>query len=771
MREETVGRAGPIARPFRRWLGELARRSEPLDYDPGAVTPRNTTSRASQAEVGSVDVIVPVHGAADAVERCFSSVAAHTDLTRHRLVVVVDGDPASRRESLLEPHLADSPRTNVLWLENPECVGFAASVNRGMEQSDRDVILLNSDTRVTQGWVEKLQSAAYSASEIATVTPFSNHATICSLPQPLELNALPTDYDVDSFARLVERVAEPSYPRLPTGVGMCLYIKRQALDELGLFDAERFGPGYGEETDFCFRALAAGFLHVLDDATFIFHEGERSFGGERARRIRGAERALRRLHPAYWATLAAFLKRDPLRSARERVTRALQDRAASGASVQVSEVGPRRIVHLVHGWPPFSHGGTEYYAHWLASCQQAARPVSVYARLADPERSLGAVTELFDRGVRVRLVVNNFEQRNPLARNALREPRLEADFGRFLDRERPDLVHVHHLAGHGFSLLHTAAARGLPIVYQVQDWWALCARANRMQPGVGLCPGPEAARCAACLPLTGLPPAPLLNRGLYSYRRRLARNTLKLADAFVMGSRTIARDYRAAGLLPNDGQDVHILPYGVELPEERQAASERAPALPLRCGFVGALMPHKGVHVAVRAFEGLNPERATLEIWGDPAAAPDYVAELHRLADSRSVRFGGTFDTSEKQRVFRGMDLLLVPSLGLESFGLVAREAMAHGVPVVASRRGALSELFEGDPPVGGGTTFEPGDVAGLRTLLEKLIARPEIIGQWRREIPPILGLQDHAESIERLYAKTLERHRSGGAQLAGTVH
>src|SRR6185295_2130246 len=61
-------------------------------------------------------------------------------------------------------------------------------------------------------------------------------------------------------------------------VGACLYIKRKALERLGLFDEASFGLGYGEESAFCFRALEAGFLNVLDDATFIYHAGQRSFG-------------------------------------------------------------------------------------------------------------------------------------------------------------------------------------------------------------------------------------------------------------------------------------------------------------------------------------------------------------------------------------------------------------------------------------------------------------------------------------------------------------
>src|SRR5258708_29793178 len=147
-----------------------------------------------------------------------------------------------------------------------------------MRASSRDVVLLNSDTIVTARWLDKRIDASISSGDIGTVTPLSNNATLCSVPRPFEENLIPTGFDVESFAELVERVAKRTYPRLPTGVGVCLFIRRALLDDIGYFDAERFGLGYGEENDFCMRALARGWLHIADDATFIGHAGHRSFG-------------------------------------------------------------------------------------------------------------------------------------------------------------------------------------------------------------------------------------------------------------------------------------------------------------------------------------------------------------------------------------------------------------------------------------------------------------------------------------------------------------
>jgi glycosyltransferase involved in cell wall biosynthesis len=101
------------------------------------------------------------------------------------------------------------------------------------------------------------------------------------------------------------------------------------------------------------------------------------------------------------------------------------------------------------------------------------------------------------------------------------------------------------------------------------------------------------------------------------------------------------------------------------------------------------------------------------------------------------------------------MDVLLVPSLGLESFGLVVREAMSHGVPVLASRRGALLEAFE---EAQGGAFFEPGDVRALREWVDGLCRRPETIVEWRRRMPPVKSMDEHVEEIDAIYAEVLAR-------------
>jgi GT2 family glycosyltransferase/glycosyltransferase involved in cell wall biosynthesis len=686
-------------------------------------------------------VVVPVQGPSPDLERCLNSVVSCTDLLRHRLVVVADG-PLERGPSQVVSQMVAARPDAVRLVERPVRGGYPAAANTGLREAAGDVALLNSDTEVTEGWLEKLGAAVRRRPRIASATPFSNNATLCSLPRPFVENAIPAGHTVASFARLVEERSTRIAPEIPTGVGFCLFLAREAIDEVGLLDERCFGVGYGEEVDWCLRASARGFRHVLDDATFVWHRGGGSFGKEAAGRARASERLLARRHPGFLPGLAFFMREDPLSPVRERVLEGLRPRRT-----RVAEAGPARVVHLVHGWPPHTTGGTEVFARTLALFQARRREVAVYARLSDPTRPKGEAVELVDGGVRVRLVVNDFLQRDPLSRNALHDRAFSADFDRFLDETRPDLLHVHHLAGHAATLPGLARRRGVPVVCQLQDWWPLCARVNLLNAGGELCTGPSPVKCARCRPLTALAPAALLNPALHALRAGLMRRAL-VADRYIAGSRFLVRSWGEAGWLPG-AAPVEVVPYGIPYASPEWPRSERALQLPLRFGFVGALMPHKGAHVAVEAFCGVPPGAARLRIWGDPAADPAYVERMLGRTRGADVRMEGRFPEGEKRRVFSDMDVLLVPSIGLESYGIVVDEAMAHGVPVVASRRGALPERFEESC----GAFFPAGDSNALRAVIERLVARPELIDEWRRALPPVRTLEDAAERIEEIYA------------------
>lgn len=264
------------------------------------------------------DVIIPVYNAYEDLRRCVASVYRSTS-EPYRLILIDDCSTDPRIREYLAGLTGTERRPAPVILRNRRNLGFVHTANVGLSLSANDAVLLNSDTIVTAGWLDKLAECAVSRPDAATVTPLTNNGSICSAPDFCRPGPLPPGHTVDSFAALVERVSGHFYPELPTAVGFCMYIRRQALKRVGLFDAELFGRGYGEENDFSCRAAALGYCNLLDDATFVYHRGTASFGEERQLLSQQNTRRLAERRPDFFWRVEKFIAANPLQEILKRL--------------------------------------------------------------------------------------------------------------------------------------------------------------------------------------------------------------------------------------------------------------------------------------------------------------------------------------------------------------------------------------------------------------------------------------------------------------------
>lgn len=273
-----------------------------------------------------VDVVIPVYADLNLTQRCIDSVLNDPERCYSQLIVVDDASP----EPQLSAFCAELTTEGKCDLIRHDCnQGFVAAVNAGiLAAEDRDLVILNSDTEVPSGWLQRLRAGADSHPEAASLTPFSNNATICSYPNFCEDNDLPLGLDHLAVDALFAGVNSGQVAEIPTGVGFCMYLRRTAIDDVGLFDEAAFGRGYGEENDWCLRATAKGWKHLLCSDLFVYHAGGVSFGAEAASYQANALGVISERHPDYERKIAAFIEADPMESARYAVDTARRDTAA-----------------------------------------------------------------------------------------------------------------------------------------------------------------------------------------------------------------------------------------------------------------------------------------------------------------------------------------------------------------------------------------------------------------------------------------------------------
>ena len=263
-----------------------------------------------------LDIVIPVYRGESETRACLESVLASP--TRHpvEVVVVDDASPEPAISAYLRALAAQGRITLIAHGENR---GFVASVNEGMAlHPGRDVTLLNSDTEVAPGWVDRILAHLEADPAIGTVTPFSTNATICSYPRTLQSNPMPPGETTASLDAAFALANPGRRIDIPTAVGFCMTISRRCLDKVGPFDHERYGLGYGEEVDFCMRAARAGFRNVLAGDVFVHHLGEVSFAGTGADRREKAQATVDALYPEFQQQLARFIPADPARMMRRR---------------------------------------------------------------------------------------------------------------------------------------------------------------------------------------------------------------------------------------------------------------------------------------------------------------------------------------------------------------------------------------------------------------------------------------------------------------------
>lgn len=238
----------------------------------------------------TVDVVVCVHNAPDDVRRCLWSLTARASYPFH-LIIVDDG--SNTETATLLDRAAAVPGVELIRNSEPPH-GYTIAANLGMKAATADyVVLLNSDTVVTTGWLERMIECGESDERIGILGPLSNAASHQSVPELREggawaTNELPNWLTSDGMASVIRRASRRERPRLPFINGFCYGIKRSVFEAIGYFDEENFASGYCEENDFSYRAGQAGFeLAVVDDG-YVFHAKSKSYTvegrSERAKR-------------------------------------------------------------------------------------------------------------------------------------------------------------------------------------------------------------------------------------------------------------------------------------------------------------------------------------------------------------------------------------------------------------------------------------------------------------------------------------------------------
>lgn len=296
--------------------------------------------RKVRTHTAPVDIVICVHDALPDVMACLESLL-RTTMPPFRLVLIDDGSGAETRD-YLAAFAADQTATLV---RNETARGYTVAANQGLRLTSGEfVVLLNSDTVLTSGWLDRLVACAESDPQIGMVGPLSNTASWQSVPSVLAEdgdwaeNARPVGQTVEGMAHLIAQASPGVYPRIPFLNGFCILIRRKVITAVGLLDETTFPQGYGEENDFCVRARRAGFSMAVAGDAYLWHSQSRSFShDERKRLVRASDAVIL----ARYGAAAVSSEVEACRS--DRVLEGIRARAAiAPARADLIEAGRQR---------------------------------------------------------------------------------------------------------------------------------------------------------------------------------------------------------------------------------------------------------------------------------------------------------------------------------------------------------------------------------------------------------------------------------------------
>jgi GT2 family glycosyltransferase/glycosyltransferase involved in cell wall biosynthesis len=427
-------------------------------------------------------VVVPVYRGLAVTRACLEAVFA-TAPRGSDVVVVDDASPEPALAAWLDDLAA---RRRIVLLRHARNLGFPAAANTGLRAAAAlpdapDVVLLNSDTIPAPGWLHRLRAVVQSSPDIGTASPLSNDATILSYPDAHAPNPAPDGTELATLGALAAATHPTTAVEVPTGVGFCLYLRRECLLSTGLLRTDAFAQGYGEENDFCLRARRLGWRHVAVPGAYVAHVGAASFGDARASLLTRNLDVLERLHPGYRALIAAWQRADALAPAR---------RALDAARWAARPRPAQAVLLITHD----NGGGVERAVRAriaaLATAGRGAvllRPVPDLSGTATGEHTVPGLCAVSD-GAGGRFPNLRFHLPDELP-----------DLATLLRNDGVEAIEVHHVMGHDHCLFELSRRLGVPYEVRLHDYAWFCPRINLVGAERRYCGEPEVAQCEACV--------------------------------------------------------------------------------------------------------------------------------------------------------------------------------------------------------------------------------------------------------------------------------
>lgn len=687
----------------------------------------------------NVDIVIPIYNAYEFTKKCIETVIHNTDLEKHTLVLINDKSPDEKILPMLKEFKNNHPELNIDIIDSEQNLGFVKSVNIGMKHSNNDVILLNSDTEVTLNWLDKMQYVAYVKENVATVTPLSNNATLASVPNFLEENTLPDYLTLEEYAQTIEECSFNSYPELTTAHGFCMYIRRDAIEKVGLFDDVTFEKGYGEENDFSFRCIKCGLINLLCDNTFIYHKGTQSFTEKKKALIDSHLQLLASKHPKNFEMNTWMCMNNPYQYIQDNVKYSIGNKYRKNVLIVAHEFmkKERKLLGgtVLHIYDLIENLREKVNFHVFFKEDGKYRLRSFFEN-SESEIILGEVSS-FEF-----VMTYNYEYRKIVEK--------------LFNYVNIDFVHVHHIMNQYFDMFDVIKEKNIPYIVSLHDFYFICPTFALLENDEKYCGDNEKRDCLNCLKKIKN-----IDGEFIETWRNIAYDALKDAKQLIAPTKSTMNIYNHHFKNLN----IKVIEHGVDLAKYEYENIQNADRKK-NIAFMGGINKKKGLEFFRKLIDEVNKEdcRYNLHLFGSTCED-----ELNK--SNGNYIYHGNYNREDiiKNLKENHIDIILLLAIWPETYSYTLTEASIAEIPVIALDYGALAERISKDDLgwiLGKETTFDD--------VLNKLNAIFENENEYNQKIQNLKKYVKDLKSIKNMcndYEKIYDNYLKNSNQKLDNIH
>jgi len=538
--------------------------------------------------------------------------------------------------------------------------GFVKSVNEAYMHTNDHFLILNTDTEVPEFWLERLMYPILNRNKVATTTPFTNAGQIASFPNFIVDNTIFEGISVDTLDKNFREINPNAfYAQAPTGVGFCMGINRDLAQEIGFFDEEAFGRGYGEENDWCQRAIEKGYKNLIVPNLFVYHKHGGSFPSADKKQLM-KENAIKLLdkHPDYDKDIASYVQQDPHKTLRNILvlTAASQDKEGiyliidqalgGGANhytqsiVETYHAEGKKVLQLI-----YDYYGHTFVLHFDYKTYHFSFTIDTLNKVKIFISQLG-LQEIF---------INNLV--------SFQQPVVFLQWIKALTREDQT-----------------------KLVIPIHDYYPICPNYTLLDPHAEFCEIPDSLQtCQKCLKENDLEWRTFNKEivDIHTWREEWG-SLLKLSDSIICFSHS-SKELLLRAYKDLDHNTIEIIAHQVA-PLDPVSLPEKTDKAYTTIGILGAINQAKGAGVIEELTQIIDSKKLPIKIV--------LIGEISNNISSDSFLVTGRYQREELPKLIskHEIDICLIPSVCPETFSYTTQEIIMMEMPLMVFDLGAPPE-------------------------------------------------------------------------------